>query len=699
MRIGQTDGLTRPSRRTFNGVIEAKTSLWEALTKVALVGRAVPSLRDLTFSVIIDEPKTAPVRLFSPRNSWDYEGEMDHGRAPHAYRIGFVNAGRDWKMDDELVVYDDGYDASTATRIDRIEWVGITDREQAWREGRFHLAQQRLRREIHRISCDFEHLCCERGDLVALQHDVIAVGLGSARVKALTLNGAGTHVLGVTLDTALVFEAGVAYGLRARRVAGGAQRTDLYALAPLAGEAAQLSFAEPPLLADAPAAGDLVACGELGRETLRLLVRDIEPRADLSAVLTLIAEAPEVHAAESGPLPAYDAGVGRSWRLPAPLITQVRSDASVALRTSSRSFVDRVLFGLAPIGVEGTTVHVLMRPTGTDSAWQTAAIHEQTPTSVAILGVRSGESWDFRLQRTHPDFVSSPVTELNAYPIVGREAPPLGLQNLSLAAAGGQALLRWDLPADLDVQIGGWIVFRHSPRMTGATWPESTSIGRAIGGDQTSIWLPLKPGTYMARVCVADGRESLETAMLATRQASALAFVAVDALIEHPEFAGTGTDCESVDGTLQLSTADFDAVADVDALASWDLAGPLVSTTGVYRFDAGLDFGSVRPIRLTSHILLEPLSLSDRFDDRPGTVDDWADWDGTAGAVVDAELWGQLTDDDPAGTPIWGSPMRIDAAEITARAIGRIECRLSTSDPGFTPRIRELALSADEVSG
>ena len=91
-------------------------------------------------------------------------------------------------------------------RIDKVEWPGIIYRDQAWREGRYHLAQQRLRREIHRTTADFEQLACERGDLVALQHDVIAIGLGSARVCARTEAGATTTAL--TLDSADDYAAG-----------------------------------------------------------------------------------------------------------------------------------------------------------------------------------------------------------------------------------------------------------------------------------------------------------------------------------------------------------------------------------------------------------------------------------------------------------------------------------------------------------
>ena len=46
------DGVTRPANRDFNGVIEAKGSLYDALIKIGRVGRAMPTLRDLKYSVM-----------------------------------------------------------------------------------------------------------------------------------------------------------------------------------------------------------------------------------------------------------------------------------------------------------------------------------------------------------------------------------------------------------------------------------------------------------------------------------------------------------------------------------------------------------------------------------------------------------------------------------------------------------------------
>jgi hypothetical protein len=92
-------------------------------------------------------------------------------------------------------------------------------------------------------------------------------------------------------------------------------------------------------------------------QTLRLLVRDIEPQQDLSAVLTLIAEAPGVHTAENGPIPPYD----QPLTLPAPIVLGIFPDARVMFVTPSRTLIDRVIFTLQPIAIEGAETIVLYR--------------------------------------------------------------------------------------------------------------------------------------------------------------------------------------------------------------------------------------------------------------------------------------------------------------------------------------------------
>lgn len=689
-RLKYWDSLTRPTGRGFNGVYDQKTSLWQVLTDIARVGRAVPMLRDLIFSVAIDEPKTAPVRLFTPRNSWGYSGEFDHTTIPHAYRISFLDSSNDY-VTDETIVYDDGYNASNATRIDRIDWVGITDADQAWKEGRFHIAQLRLRREIHKLSCDFEHLACERGDLVAVQHDAISVGLGSARVKSLTTVGGNVTV--VTIDSAITMTVGTNYGIRARRIVSGAQRTDLYQIVTEAGEQTALTLSSPVAIADAPAVGDLVAFGIYDLETLRLIVRDIIPKNDLSAELTLIAEAPGVHQAEFGTIPDWDPRITSPF--PAPTVIGIQSDASVMLVTASRMLIARVVFTITPSPVAGATHSVEMRLTGTDGEWREATIQESTPSIIKITGVESGLVYDFRITRRHRDYLSSPSTQVNGYRVIGRADPPQALQELSVVAVGGQALLRWKLPIDLDVQVGGWILFRYSPALIGATWGNSTSIGRAVSGDQTSVYLPLKAGTYMARVFDADGMQS-DVAYVSTKQSSVLTFVTEATITENPTFAGTKFQCEVVSNMLQLTAGDFDAVPDVDVLPDWDLAGSYVVGSGTYHFANSMNFGSVKKVRLTLHLLMQAVNLVDQIDSDE-LWDSTEDVDGTDNAPVDAEVFGKITDDDPGGSPTWSDFIRMDSFDAECRAVGQLECRMTTTDPTFNIQVTELGLLAERL--
>src|SRR5512147_2012386 len=318
---------------------------------------------------------------------------------------------------------------------------------------------------------------------------------------------------------------------------------------------------------------DLIAFGELNREIIRLLVRDIEPKTDLSAVLTLIEEAAGVHTAEVGPIPPHDPVVTAPSALPAPTVLSIASDERVMLVTPSRTLIERVIFTLAPITIDGAQLIIFYRLQGTDANWQQATVKQETATTVIVTGLQSGETYDFRLLYRQSSYLSSPATTVNAYYVIGRTNPPADLQNLTIAVVGGQALLRWDLPTDLDVQIGGYIMFRHSPDMNATLWPNSTSIAQAVTGDQTHVYAPLKPGTYFARVYDADGRPSSGFSYVSTKQASVLAFASVDDLQEDPTFSGTKTNCEVVDDGLMLSGSDWDSVPDVDALPEWDIAG------------------------------------------------------------------------------------------------------------------------------
>ena len=250
--------------REFNMVIDFQSSVLETLADIAAAGRASPAVRDGKWGVVIDEPQSVPVQHFTPRNSSGFSGEKAFPEMPHAFRVRFVNRDKNW-LQDEMLVYDDGFDATNATKFEGLELPGITDPDQVWKDARFHIAVARLRPEVFSFDTDIEHLVCTRGDLIRFTHDVPLFGLAAGRVQSVAVDGMGDATQ-VTLDGLVSMAAGKSYSLRYRKADGS---TQVHALDTAVGESATLTFTTPVPAADIPATGDLAMFGETGQETGR----------------------------------------------------------------------------------------------------------------------------------------------------------------------------------------------------------------------------------------------------------------------------------------------------------------------------------------------------------------------------------------------------------------------------------------------
>ena len=87
----------------------------------------------------------------------------------------------------------------------------------------------------------------------------------------------------------------------------------------------------------------------------------------------------------------------------------------------------------------------------------------------------------------------------------------------------------------------------------------------------------------------------------------------------------------------------------------------------------------------------------DLIDERTTPIDDWPDIDGTEGAACDAAIWAQTTDDDPAGTPVWGPWQRIELGrgDLPRGRQRRVPAHHHRPDLNM---ISELRLKAEEVA-
>lgn len=273
--------------------------------------------------------------------------------------------------------------------------------------------------------------------------------------------------------------------------------------------------------------------------------------------------------------------------------------------------------------------------------------------------------------------------------------PPVAVTGLNLQAIGGFAWLGWDRHPELDVRIGGRFEIRHTPSTSSPTWAGATSLSLALNGEATHAPVPLRAGTYFIRAVDAGGNYGA-VASIQSIQATALSFANVTSVQEDAGFTGTKTDTLATGGVLKLDNAgNWDAAASVDAIPDVDGMG-LTKPSGSYAFSGGIDLGTVKPIRLSAHILASAASFGTNWDQRVSSIDDWGAIDGVFGGEADAWVEVRRTNDNPSGSPTWSAWQRLDQAEFNARAF-QFRAQLRAFQPEFNIEVTQLRVAADEV--
>lgn len=283
---------------TYNALVTDFSSVQEVCKDICAAGRATPwKSGDGKWSVIVDKPRSGYAQLLTPHNSWGFEGVLSLPTLPHAFRCKFRNENANW-AEDELIVYADGYSASTATIFEQIEFPGVTDPATIVKHARFHLGQLRLRPEKYALYVDFEHLLCTRGDLVRCVHDVPMWGVCSGRIKNML------SPTSLELDNDVPMNAGDTYAITIRRSDTGALVERLIAAKPSDGYYRTITLSSP-VSSDEGAPGNLVSIGG-GTD---LVVENIEMLDQMTARLTLVDYAPALYDLDDGEIPEHETNI------------------------------------------------------------------------------------------------------------------------------------------------------------------------------------------------------------------------------------------------------------------------------------------------------------------------------------------------------------------------------------------------------
>lgn len=248
----------------------------------------------------------SPVQMFTPRNMNKFRWEKAFIRhRPDGLRVRY-NEESDSYVEHTIVVPRLGIASADAGRLEEIRYDGITSLEQAVFRAVYDQQQVIDRFTFYYGEVDAEMLVCRKGDLVLVQHDTLEQFAGFSRVfeversgdtvSVIRLDGSVSPVDSFFLTTPSFFmeptdffSDNVGVGVRLKDgtfiAFEAAVEDDGFTLVP----ASEVTIAADQLEREC-----LVTTGRLLRENRRMLVFDIRPRANLTAELAFIDEAPQL---------------------------------------------------------------------------------------------------------------------------------------------------------------------------------------------------------------------------------------------------------------------------------------------------------------------------------------------------------------------------------------------------------------------
>jgi hypothetical protein len=161
----------------FDAVFDTSMTVWEALTRIARCGRAVPIQQGGIVRIIRDAPQTMPVAMFGPRNivkgSFKIKYVMPGDDTADAVTVEYFSS-QTWKPDETTAKLPDSQGDNPA----KVNLFGCTAKDHAQREGLYIAANNRYRRRLVTFRTELEGMIPTYGDLVAITHDMPRWGQG-----------------------------------------------------------------------------------------------------------------------------------------------------------------------------------------------------------------------------------------------------------------------------------------------------------------------------------------------------------------------------------------------------------------------------------------------------------------------------------------------------------------------------------------
>jgi len=271
--------------------LSESVTIAELLRMIGGTARADILRIDSKISVVQDIERPSHVQLFTPKNTKGYSVVMFSADIPDAVALRFVDKDAGYAQS-ELEIFNtpDGNKLSEPDTVQKTDLWGITDSAQARRIGMYSYACLKNRPFVHTIEVDIEYLLCNKGDRIQYAGDLALTGSVQGRIAEMLWSESLGKYTGMRLDEPVETEPGNRYAIRVRLSDGTVLLKDIATVK----EPDEIYFTEPIEESNAPCRGDIYAFGIRGQEIIDLIITDIQPQADLSAVLTCVEYSPAI---------------------------------------------------------------------------------------------------------------------------------------------------------------------------------------------------------------------------------------------------------------------------------------------------------------------------------------------------------------------------------------------------------------------
>lgn len=564
-----------------NFISDFDTTVQSLISKVANAAQASFNIIDGKYGVLIDRRQTSPVQLFTPRNSDNFSSQRGYTEKPNGLKVTYVDPASDWQPQ-EVIVYDNGFNSDNAETFEDITTFGIISLEQAYRFGRYFMAQNRLRQETISIDVDFEHMVCTRGDFVQYVQPSMKAGGIAARVKKVTGNR-------VWIDEGVESQIDIDYGYVFRNVTTGVSAAATLTV---------VSSDSFDLDGDIPSVGDLFIFGEVGKIVYDCIVKSIQPKDDFAATLILVERADAIFDVDSNDtLPSYDANLSRTLDpniTPPPPVENLAIVANTynILQSGYEYYMDLDWDPPSGVAYEFFEVYVdngagykyVVSVDGSDYRY----IVDQTKLGInhkfKVLAVSATGN---KLSLGEVGFVED-------IPLA-KTTPPSDVVPFNSDITGETLQLFWNLIPDLDAKE---YIIRYSPSLTGS-WETSTILNR-VSSNTDLYATQARTGLYLIKAVDFAGNESAIAASIVTTIPQLFGLNIVEELNDFTALPGVRDRVEVLDGSLVLMKS-------VDGPVGTEEYYP----QGYYYYEDLLDLGDIFSVRLQSLIQAEGLIQGD----------------------------------------------------------------------------------------